>query len=839
MKDDLTLPLGDPQSATAGTPDARAVWGPFRLLARVGLGGFGEVYRAWDPNLQREVALKLLLPGVVDGDEQYNVMLREARAMASVQHPNILHVYGIDRHDGRVGFWTDFVRGKTLAALVASQGPLGCREAALAGIDISRALCAVHRAGLLHRDIKAENVMREDGGRILLMDFGLSVGHRSLGKPTAGTPNYMAPELFEGGVATVCTDIYAMGVLLYFLVIGDYPTRITGLSVGEAKAALAKRKPLMDLRPDLPEPFLRAVRVAMELDPARRFSSAGELAESLAASLNTSVAALHGETPKAHGVPASQPGHEPRNQTTTVIVPVDENPRRSTDTSRVGLPPHSERKLRNWVLAMAALLLVFAAAFIPWWMRHRAERAVTTPASAPYLAILPIANNTKDPGKDALTDGFTDDLIRQLSEVPHLKVISRTSVFRYKGQSVDAHSVGQTLHAAYVMTGTMERSGDRTVVNAELSDVGSNAVIFSRQYFADNSDFRPVKADIAHDLMDALHLDPDRTDHLGNTSSAAAYQLFLEGEAEIQSAAPADLHRAIVNLEQAVKLDPRFSLAWGTMAEAHVLLGLYFEPPNVQMPLGRHDVEEALKLDPTRPNFHGTLGLIHLVYDWDYPAAAAELASADAETDVFHVLSCSTHLMHEAGKSRHAEDILHRMEENDPESVQIVSELGCVAYYRGDYQEAISHYQEALKLDPHSPIAYWGIGKSLTQQGKFREAVEALQQFQQRNGFEPPLLTAETGYALAREGKVAEARQKIQTLQTQAHAGYVDPYLIAVIYLGLHDKAATYTWLGKAFDAKSSFMISILTDPKWMDSLSDPGFQNIVTRMNISESARQ
>jgi TolB-like protein/Tfp pilus assembly protein PilF len=502
-------------------------------------------------------------------------------------------------------------------------------------------------------------------------------------------------------------------------------------------------------------------------------------------------------------------------------------------------PLPSAHALRNRIAAIAALVLVIAAAaFIPWWMRHKAERAAAI-HDASYLAILPIANDTSDPTKDALADGFTDDLIRQLSEVPHLKVISRTSVFHYKGQTVDVRSVGQTLHASYVMTGTMQRSGDRMVINAELSDVGSNAVILSRQYFADNSDLRPVKADIAHDLMDALHIDPTRTDSLANTSSAAAYQLFLEGEAEIQGVDPTELHRAIGNLEQAVQLDPKFSLAWGTMAEAHVMLGLYFEPPNVQMPLGRHDVQEALKLDPARPGFHGTLGLIHLVYDWDYPAAAAELASADAENDVFHVLSCSTHLMHEAGKSRHAEDLLHRMEDNDPESVAIISELGCVAYYRGDYQEAITHYQEALKLDPHSPIAYWGVGKSLTQQGKFREAVEELQQFQVRNGFEPPLLTAETGYALAREGKTAEARQKIQALQTQSHSGYVDPYLISIIYLGLKDKDATYSWLAKAFAEKSPFLISILTDPKWLDSAADPSFQKVVTQMNLTQTARE
>src|SRR5665213_1094053 len=319
MHDDPTLPLGDSPSPAAGMPEARDQWGPFRLLARVGAGGFGEVYRAWDPNLEREVALKLLLPGAVGVDYEYKAMLREARAMASVQHENIVHVYGIDRHDGRVGFWTDFVKGKTLSALLGSQGPFGYREAALIGIDVSRALAAVHRASRRHRDIKAENVMREEGGRILLMDFGLSAGERTVMTQLAGTPNYMAPELFDGGKATVCTDIYAMGVLLYYLVIGDYPARLTGLSINEAKIALGRRTPLMDLRSDLPEPFLRTVRVAMELDPAKRFASAGQLAENLAECLGsgfTPAAPAYAPT-YAPAPPAYTPAYAPLSSTPT------------------------------------------------------------------------------------------------------------------------------------------------------------------------------------------------------------------------------------------------------------------------------------------------------------------------------------------------------------------------------------------------------------------------------------------------------------------------------------------------------------------------------------------
>jgi eukaryotic-like serine/threonine-protein kinase len=338
MQDDPTTPLNHEDPGSAEMPPVSEAWGSFRLLARVGHGSFGEVYRAWDPDLEREVAVKLLLPGSVEHEEDYRAFLREARALAAVQHPNIVHVYGIDRHDGRVGYWTDFVRGKTLSFLVSAQGPFGYREAALIGLDVAKALSAVHRAGLLHRDIKAENVMREEGGRILLMDFGLSTLPQ-LQTGVAGTPTYMAPELFSGSPATVASDIYAVGVLLFYLVTGQHPVRLGGLTAREAAAAISKRRALIDLRPDLSESFMRTVSVAMEMDPAKRYASAGQLAEALAETLGAPLAA-----------------------------------------GTVSAPPKAANKTTLWVTIAALLLLAVAGSAlwfaIPRWL-HTANGAAT------------------------------------------------------------------------------------------------------------------------------------------------------------------------------------------------------------------------------------------------------------------------------------------------------------------------------------------------------------------------------------------------------------------------------------------------------------------------------
>ncbi len=251
-------------------------WGPFERLQRVGRGSFGEVYRAFDPTLQRYVALKLLVPRGDDWESETGELLREARALARVRHPNVVAVHGVDRHEGRVGFWSDFVQGRTFSELLQSHGPLGPREAALVGIDVCKAAAAVHAAGFLHRDIKAGNVMREEGGRILLMDFGLT--HKSGNDDSPrGTPAYMAPELLLGQPATVASDVYAIGVLLFFLTTGQHPVAGANLAQLVHAHATGARRTLLDVRPDLPEPLARVVDRAADPDPSQRFASVGQM----------------------------------------------------------------------------------------------------------------------------------------------------------------------------------------------------------------------------------------------------------------------------------------------------------------------------------------------------------------------------------------------------------------------------------------------------------------------------------------------------------------------------------------------------------------------------------
>jgi serine/threonine protein kinase len=270
-------------------------WGHLEIREKIGEGGFGEVYRAWDRNLHREVALKLLKAGISAEDARARTMLHEGRMLARVRHPNVITVYGAEIHDGRVGLWMELVRGRSLSRLMGEQGRSGAREATLVGIELCRALAAVHGAGLVHRDIKAANAMRDADGRFLLMDFGagqeLDAGGEGETDSISGTPLYLAPEVLLRKPATKRSDIYGMGVLLYHIVTGSFP--VVGKTLRELESEHRSRRTrlLRDQRSDLPESFVKVVERALAWEPGERFATPGEMEQALASSLGIETAA--------------------------------------------------------------------------------------------------------------------------------------------------------------------------------------------------------------------------------------------------------------------------------------------------------------------------------------------------------------------------------------------------------------------------------------------------------------------------------------------------------------------------------------------------------------------
>jgi eukaryotic-like serine/threonine-protein kinase len=276
------------ESTTSGREDeAREVaaevgrWGRFELRKKLGEGAYGDVYSAYDTQLDRDVALKLLKPSRSSA-ELTRRLLSEARMLAQVRHPHVASLYGAGEHEGQAGLWMELIRGITLEELLHSRGPMSASEAALVGQDLCRALAAVHAAGLVHRDVKTSNVMREVGGRIVLTDFGAGRYQGLEGDcGVAGTPYYVAPEIVAGFEATVLSDIYSLGVVLFRLVTRAYP-RVGGrLDDRPEGFDSASPRSLHDLRPDLPDAFVAAVERALAPDPTERHPSAGMLRAAL------------------------------------------------------------------------------------------------------------------------------------------------------------------------------------------------------------------------------------------------------------------------------------------------------------------------------------------------------------------------------------------------------------------------------------------------------------------------------------------------------------------------------------------------------------------------------
>lgn len=798
----MTLAAG---GARAGA-FALSAWGSLELRERVGAGGFAEVFRAWDPTLQREVALKLLLQPALESGSIDQSLAAEARLLARFRHPNVVTVYGLAQHHGRIGLWMEFLRGPTLFQLVKLQGRFSSREAAMMGIDVCRAVAAVHAAGLVHRDIKAQNVIREEGGRVVLTDFGLgqltSVDTATMVASLAGTPSYMAPELFEGQSASVRSDLYAIGVLLYYLVSGTVP--VEGGTMNEMVAAHRKgsRKLLTDVRPDLPEGFLQIVTRATAARPDQRHETAGQLATALSQWLQEST---------EHSGSSSQP----------------------VQPQTPGAAPLSQR--RNWMLALTATTLGIAGSLAYWggWRGFQPSRF----DQANLIAVLPFENASGNPDDEYLADGIAEELTNTLTASPQLRVAARASAFRFKGKQTDLKEVGQKLQVSTVLTGHLRRRGEIARISVQMVDVQTGFQIWSETYE------RPVRAvpglerEIGASVAATLKVPLDARSGPAGASgqqSGDAQHFYLQGLYQLRKGSDPSLQKAIEYFSQSITADPRAARTWAAMAEARTLRAFQGVPSKEEVARIKEEAGRALALDDRLAEPHAVLGYSTLLFDWDWQGADAHFRRAIQRNprDVDTRLKYSGLLMNMA-RLKESRQQIEAVLAMDPGSPMANHFLSGQLLLENRLAEAEKTLLKVLEVDPERPMAHQLLGIVYARMGRMPQAVANFRDAV-RTSANNGMQVAQLAWGLGQAGQEQEARELLAGLLEREKQGGVAKQEIAVVYAGLRDRDQAFAWLEKAYAAHESNLVQIKVRPVWDPIRTDARYKQMVERVGLN-----
>lgn len=771
---------------------AIGTWAHLSLIERLGGGTFGDVYKAWDPQLEREVALKLLreVPSRESGgDAQLSRIANEGRLLARINHPNVVHVYGVATHEGRVGLWMELVRGETLEDLVRKGGPLSAREAAVIGIDLCRSLAALHGAGLIHRDIKAQNVMREEGGRILLMDLGTGreIGPRAF-PDLVGTPLYLAPEIFGGSPANERTDIYSLGVLLYRLVTGSFPVSALSIEQLEIAHATGRQVRLRDARADLPTGFVTVVDRAIASDPARRYATAGELEAGLVEALGERA------------------------------------------TGRLRYIP------RGW----KAGLLIAAAALLTIVLLVRPGRFGGPGAGEiRSIAVLPMANLSGDPSQEYFADGMTEALISDLATIRALRVISRTSVMQFKGTRKPIDEIADALNVDAVLEASVLKFGDRVRISADLVQVATDRHIWAETYERDVRDVLALQNDLARTIASQVRVQvtPRELAGFGTSRSVqpAAQEAYLQGRYYWNKRTREELQKALDYFREAARIDSTFGKAYAGQADTYNLLPPGGMSPFVAYSLAKDAARRALDIDPNLAEAHTSLAFATFIFDRDWRAAeegfkrAVELSPGYETAHHWYGEYLSV-----LGRFDEAMTELEQARRLDPLSVNIRNSIGTTLYFARRYDDAITELQKSLELDSGRPLTHYYLAASYEQHGMLVEAMREV-----RRGLELaprfPLLLAESARLAALNGDRSAALSIANELAASARQTRIPAEAIAYIYAGLGDHDRLFEFLNQAEAEFAPAVLWIRSHPEFDSIRSDPRYADLLRRLRLPQ----
>jgi len=825
--------------------------GRYEIRAHIGSGGMGQIYQAADVALERTIALKILPAEFASDPGRMRRFIQEARAASALNHPNILTIFEINQEAPIPYIATEFIDGITLRRRLRA-GRIALMEALEIAIQIASALEAAHQAGIVHRDVKPENVMLRKDGYVKVLDFGLArpTERHDVNTEAAtivdteigvivGTASYMSPEQARGQRVDARSDIFSLGMVIYEMIAGRSP--FIGGTNSDIVASILKEEPprLTDLTAKVPAELEAIVNRALAKDKEQRYQTVSELQRDLKHLKQNLDFEFQSELPEhthsreSSGIPTAM---MPARSLT-----IEEPPAQSTSASMTSPGVSSRRRL-----AQAAVMIVLPAIALAGYLWFAGKtNAIDS------IAVLPFTYTNSDQkemiGPDAnwLSDGITESIINDLSHVPNLKVIARSSVFRYKGQNVDPQTVGRDLKVRAVVTGRIIQIGDTVSVQTELVDVQNQTQLWGEKYRRRVSDVLELPEDISRQISAGLKLklSGEARKQIGKryTVNPQAYELYWKGRYHWNQRKAEDVNQAIKYFEEAIKLDPNYALAYTGLADCYVLGNILQMPPKQSMPMAAEAARKALAIDNELAEAHTSLAKIKLSYEWDWAGAEAEFKQA-IQLNPGYATAHQWYGVYLSEMGRHDESIRERTtaQELDPFSLSITTGLGRALYWAGRYDDAIAQLQAAIPKDPNYTDTYWSLGLAYEQKRMYPEAISAFQravELSRSSEFAEgkPEMLAVLGHAYGQAGRQSEARNILDQLKkasTSQH--YVSPYAISLIYIALKEKDAAFQSLGRAFQERDENFVHLRVDPRLDPIRSDARFQQLLQQINLA-----
>jgi serine/threonine-protein kinase len=820
-------------------------FGRYRIQSKLGAGGMGEVYLAEDTKLHRKVAIKLLPLDSDDSEEANRRLLREARAAAKLEHANICTIHEVGEEGGRSFICMQYVEGETLEVRMRRTA-IEVPELLSIACQAADALAEAHSRGIVHRDIKPSNLMITPRGVVKIMDFGLAKAFQSdvahseaetevvISIPGAiiGTLPYMSPEQVRAETLDGRSDIFSFGVVLYELLSGHHPFADSS-SAATASAILTREPlPLARYANQLPAELERIISKTLRKDKDDRYQTAKDLLidfRNLKRRLeiedeihrtapdvgikerqptNGRISPSAIETTSQHGEATQSRGHHPAASSTNQIL----GKQRSS--------------LLFAVSTAAVVMLVIVGIFL---FKTRSQKTIDS------LAVLPFTNLSADPETEYLADGISETLINSLAQLPNLRVVPRSTVFRYKGSEDEPQAIGRSLNVRAVLVGRVLQRGDTLSIQTELIDIGTDSQLWGEQYNRKLMDILTIQESIATEISNKLRLQLSgkEKEQLTKryTDNTEAYQLYLKGRYQAAKYTPEGFNKGIEYFRQAIALDSNYALAYDGLSYCYY--GNWYIPAKEAGSKGKEAAHRALELDPTLAEAHASLATINAWYDYNWAGAEKEFRRA-LELNPKYGYAHGYYALFLVAMRRFEEGTAEgkRAVELEPLSPELNTGLGIVHFYQRQYDEAFEQLNRTIEFEPSFWWARVYLARVHERKGNLPAAIAELQKARSIEGATPEVLAA-LGRVYAVSGNKGEAQKIIMELKEQSQRSYVPGYDLAIIFAALGEKDQAFEELENEYRNGGWYMNFLKIDPDLDNLRSDPRFSELVERMRL------